>query len=431
MSNSLRIALTLLVFSSLAVLTTNQEIYGRLSYLWLFLITGNYFLSRLALRNLSMRRIPRSLKNQVGEIFEETFQLENKGRLPRIWIEIEDQSTLPGSKGSRVLTLVAGRSTRSYVSRMKLTQRGAYPMGPTIIRSGDPFGFFPVSKHIGSKSDLTVYPRLVNVRTFPSPIGLLPGGDSVRRRTHQITPNASTVREYVAGDPINRIHWASTARRDKLMVKEFELDPLAEVWLFLDGQKRVHGAKQYSLDPDVGQVLLGKRSDNRLAPATEEYMATIAASVSRFFIGQDRALALTISNRFSNDLAPDRGPRQFSKIMEALALMKADGGLAFSAFVLNQARHLTRGSTLVMITPSADEEIAYMVDSVQRLGIRPIVILLNGLSFGKTRSNVELAEKLRATNIPTILINEGEDLRDSLNSQSQANFQTQTRSVIA
>jgi uncharacterized protein (DUF58 family) len=66
---------------------------------------------------------------------------------------------------------------------------------------------------------------MFNIHSFPLPSGLLSGGEALRRRTHQITPNAAGVRDYAPGDPLNRIHWISTARRRRLMVKEFELDP--------------------------------------------------------------------------------------------------------------------------------------------------------------------------------------------------------------
>src|SRR5919206_556 len=40
-------------------------------------------------------------------------------------------------------------------------------------------------------------------------------------------------------DSFNRIHWRSTARTGQLMVKEFELDPTAEIYVVLDMQERV------------------------------------------------------------------------------------------------------------------------------------------------------------------------------------------------
>jgi uncharacterized protein (DUF58 family) len=42
------------------------------------------------------------------------------------------------------------------------------------------------------------------------------------------------VRDYEPGDSFSRIHWRSTARRDRLVVKEFELDPLADIWIVPD-----------------------------------------------------------------------------------------------------------------------------------------------------------------------------------------------------
>ena len=59
-------------------------------------------------------------------------------------------------------------------------------------------------------------------------------GEARHRRTNQITTNVAGVRDYVHGDSLNRIHWATTARTRRLMAKEFELDPTADVWLYLD-----------------------------------------------------------------------------------------------------------------------------------------------------------------------------------------------------
>ena len=81
---------------------------------------------------------------------------------------------------------------------------------------------------------IIVYPPTVPIHRFATPIGTLSGGEAVRRRAHFVTTNAAGVRDYQPGDSFNRIHWRSSARRDRLMVKEFELDPLADVWIFLD-----------------------------------------------------------------------------------------------------------------------------------------------------------------------------------------------------
>ncbi len=61
----------------------------------------------------------------------------------------------------------------------------------------------------------------------------------IRQRSADVTPHAAGVREYVPGDPMKRIHWPSTAHKGRLMVKEFEQDPQADIWIFLDAQQEV------------------------------------------------------------------------------------------------------------------------------------------------------------------------------------------------
>lgn len=410
MTSSLRVILILFAVSLFGLAVSGQAIYSRLSYLWLFLILGNYILSRVALRGLELNRKARSIKAQVGQIFEESFELHNNARLPRIWVEIRDRSLLPGNKGSRVLTLIGARKTRTYISRTRLTHRGSYALGPSELHSGDPFGLFPVRKNLHFEQTLTVYPRLINIFSFPSPAGLLPGGEALRRRTHQITPNAATIREYVNGDPLSRIHWSSTARRDRLMVKEFELDPLSEVWLFLDAEEGVHAALPHDLDSDVGSVLLSKKVDNKLAPSTEEYGATITASLARYYLQQDRSVGLMAAGKSPDILPVDRGSRQLGKIMEILALLRTNGDIPYAGFVSGQARHITRGSTIVLITPSTNQEIALLVDQLLRLGLRPIVALINAEGFGGPTGSKELGAAIQAFGVPQILVNEGDDL---------------------
>ena len=219
MTTSLRLVLILLGLSLLALALTGLTVYARLSYLWAFLLVASWIWSRLSLRGVEVERATRTLRADVGQIFEERFTVENRGHLPRLWVQVRDRSNLPGSRGSRVLTMIGGGEQRVYRARTRLVQRGVFSLGPTEVVSGDLFGLFPVSRTVSSDRSLLVYPLMVDVDTFPSPPGLLPGGEALRLRTHQVTPNASGVREYVPGDPLNRIHWLSSARRDRLIVQ--------------------------------------------------------------------------------------------------------------------------------------------------------------------------------------------------------------------
>lgn len=415
-----RIVLGLLVLSLLAGVVTGSQLYYRLSIVWALLLFGNWIMSILALRGIRVRRVARMLRSQVGQIFEERFEIINPGRLPRLWIEVRDESPLPGSRGSHVLTLIGGNESRSYLARTRLNERGVFPRGPTTLISGDLFGLFPVSRSFPTLDTLLVYPIMYDVYSFPNPPGLLPGGEALRRRTPHITSNAAGVREYAPGDPLNRIHWLSTAHRNRLIVKEFELDPLAEVWLFLDALRTVHASKPRSLPMEDAQDFWKRRPKYSLPPATLEYAVSIAASLSRFYLQRRRAVGLVTAGQSLQVLPADRGGRQLSKILESLALLKAEGSMPLHNLVEVQARHLPRGSTAVLITPSVSQSIFQTADILLRRGFRPVAVLLDAVTFGGIFSPDELIASLQFLGVPVCRVHFGDDLTETLSNVVQS-----------
>jgi uncharacterized protein (DUF58 family) len=409
-----RIVLVFLALSLFAGFATGNQVYYRLSYFWAFLFFGGWLWSTLSLRGLRLERTSRTQRAQVGQIFEERFEVINENRLFRLWLEVRNESPLPNASGSQVITLMGGRQRRIYWSQTLLTQRGVFPLGPTVLASGDLFGMFPVSRVISPQDALLVYPMMVELRDFPNPAGLLPGGEALRRRTHQVTPNASGVREYAPGDALNRIHWTSTARRNRLMVKEFELDPLAEVWLFLDAERAGQSAiSEPPMSTDIFHFWR-QRARVTLTPSTEEYSVSIAASLARHFIRRGRSVGLVSAGRHLALIPPDRGGRQLGKILEALALSRAEGEVPLEGMIENQARHVPRGSTVILISHTVRPEFVFSVEYILRRGLRPVVVLLNAETFGGQPGSADLAARIRAMGVPVSIVNSGADLEAAL-----------------
>jgi uncharacterized protein (DUF58 family) len=415
-----RVVLLLLALSLIAGLATGSVIYYRLSYFWAILFGGGWAWSKIALRGISLHRSARTTRAQVGQIFEERYEVINESRMPKFWFEVRNESSLPNSGGSQVLTLLGGRQRRIYWSQTFLKQRGVFALGPTVMASGDPFGMFPISITLPARESLLVYPLMFHIQTFPNPAGLLPGGEALRRRTHQVTPNAAGVREYAPGDAMNRIHWPSTARRNRLIVKEFELDPLAEVWLFLDAER--FGQAAYPDEPQETSTLeyWRKPVSFQLPPSTEEYGVSITASLASHFIRRGRSVGLVSAGRHLILLSPDRGGRQLGKILEALALSHAEGSIPMRGLVETQAKHITRGSTVILVTHTAREEFPYVVEYLLRRGVRPVVVLLDPASFGGVKDNREIAEKIRVLSIPLLTVENGVNLELALGQNQRA-----------
>jgi uncharacterized protein (DUF58 family) len=415
MSITLKVVVSLFVLSAFSFAVTGNELYSRLVYLWIFLLTSSWLSVKVSLRGLRAERKARLHRSQVGHVFSEQFFVRNKSRLPILWLELQDRSPLPGARGSRVFTRINARESQFFLSRTRLQKRGLFPLGPTELVAGDVFGLFQINKLVQATESLLVYPFMVDVTDFPNPPGLLPGGEAIRQKTPQTTTNAAGVREYYPGDAMNRIHWASTARRDKLIVKEFELDPRSDVWIFYDLYRRVQAAWEYSIFSDIGSFLMDEKTRSHLLPSTEEYTVSIAASLSQHYIKRGRAVGLVSQGEVLHHLPPDRGFRQMGKILETLALCKGVGNISFPTLLAAHAQYLPRGSVVVLITPSIQPEIAVNVDLLMRMSLYPIVVLLDNESFGGISGTDELAVSIQAMGVPVYHVKNGDDLEDVLN----------------
>jgi len=219
---------------------------------------------------------------------------------------------------------------------------------------------------------------------------------------------------------LNRIHWLSTARRNRLIVKEFELDPLAEVWIFVDACRYVHAAlprPAISLDE---RDMWRPSVKIPLPPDSEEYAVSIAASLARYYLQNGRVVGLVSAGRSYQVLPAERGGRQLGKVLEALALLRAEGRLPVQGLVEAEVKNLPRGSTVVLVTPASGDEVVLTVELLSRRGMRPVVVLLEASSFGGKAGTSKVAENLSVLRVPVCRVANGDDLSGALASAAQS-----------
>jgi uncharacterized protein (DUF58 family) len=408
------IVVILVVASLFGAIVWGSKVYSHLIYVWAVLVISSYFWTVVSLRGIQVQRQTRTQRQQVGQVFEERFEVDNHSRLGRLWVSIQDKGTLIGSGGSRVLSWIGGGQQRSYISYTWLTHRGSFLLGPTKISSGDLFGLFSVSREIASNKSLLVTPYFVELQSFPNPAGLLPGGRTQHRRTLEVTPYAAGVREYAPGDALSRIHWPSTARRNQLMVKEFEQDPQADVWILVDAHKFVQAALPDAYTIRKGEnVFLWRRKPEevRLPSATIEYAVSAAASIANYYIIRGYAVGLATAGQIYTVLPAERGERQLGKILEVLAFIEGEGKLPLYGLVTAQAGTIPRGSTVILITSSVQSEVLLASGELERRGLQPVVVLINAGSFGGAVGSKDLAAEMIARNIPTLILENHQDIR--------------------
>jgi len=410
--NPSRILVALMILGGLAgSLAGGPPFYSNILYLGLLLFIGAWLWTFFVARSLHVERFSDARRGSVGDIFKERFDVSNGSRLSTLWVEVKNATPISAS-GSRLITTLRAHQKQSYAVRMWLTRRGSFPLGPTIVTISDPLGLFRIEKQFTPSKSLTVLPMIFPIESFLSPPGLLPGGQVIRRKSTDITPHASGVREYNSGDPMKRIHWPTSIRRGQLMVKEFDQDPQAEVWLFLDAQQSAQASKPHDEIPElpIQDLLFTRRPKFTLPPSTLEYGITITASLAHYFIEQKRSVGFIAADRAYTMIPAEHNERHENKILETLAFLEGKGNLSIAALVGAQARQLPSGSSVILVTPTMEPELLIAVDDLQRRNLRPVIILLSAESFGGRTGSDKLMHLLMERGVPVCLVRCEDDL---------------------
>lgn len=408
MSSRLIFLIAATVTAWILALNSGRDLAFNVAYLLTGVLALSYVWAWFSLRSISLRRTTRTRRSQVGQYAEEQFEVTNRSRLPKMWLEIRDESTLPWHLASRVVSNLSGHSSQRWLIRTLCTQRGRFRLGPLSLHSGDPLGIFQVEQRIDVTGYIVVYPLTVDLSSFEPSISDLSGGEARHRRTYQVTTNVAGVRDYVTGDSFNRIHWPSTARTGRLIAKEFELDPTADVWLYLDLNEGSEAGLPWTPPrPEPGLFALSSlrtREQKRayeLPPITTEYAVTATASLARFFILRNRAVGLGTEGRVREFIQADRGERQLNKIMETLAVVSASGTLPFANLIATDGIRLNRNDTVLAISSDPKPDWAVALQHIQRRGVNSIAVVVDGSTFGRRESYAPLLSQLEAAGIPT------------------------------
>jgi len=419
MSSRLIFLLAALITTWVLAFNSGRDLAFNIAYLISGVLLLSYGWGMNSIRGLALRRYTRTRRSQVGQYAEEQFEVNNRSIWPKLWIEIEDHSTLPWHPASRVISSLGRQSSQRWQVRTMCTQRGRFRLGPLTLHSGDPLGIFSVKQELGDTSQLIVYPMVIDLPSFEPSIADLSGGEARHRRTHQITSNVAGVREYVHGDSLNRIHWPTTARSRRFMVKEFELDPTADVWLYLDLNGQTEAALAWTpAPPEAGLFVLRERKRQEkvfeLPPVTTEYAVTVTASLARYFVMNNRAIGVSSWGHAREYIQSDRGERQLNKILEALAVVEADGSLPFAHLITTDGIRLNRNDTLIAISADPNREWALALQQIQRRGVNSVAIVIDGSTFGGTQPYAPLYVELEAANIPTYVVHRNDAIDQAL-----------------
>lgn len=202
---------------------------------------------RLPGDRIAVRRVPGVSHLPFDGEADITVDVRNDSRWATPGLVVEDAVPEPlAASPSRFVVdgLKRGRTARLRY-RIRGTQRGRFALGPARLRLTDPFDVARRTRRTQRVDELVVYPR---IEVLPE-VGAaqLPQGrsDGDQHRVLNLGDEFHTMREYVQGDDLRRVHWPSTARQQKLMVRQHEMPWRAETTVLLDTRGGVHTASTF------------------------------------------------------------------------------------------------------------------------------------------------------------------------------------------
>jgi uncharacterized protein (DUF58 family) len=197
-------------------------------------------------------------------------------------------------------------SSKSFYYNLRPTERGEYWFGKLIVYVQSPFRLLSRRFNFGNEEMVPTYPSFIQLRkfdlialTYRSEYGI----KRVRRIGH--TMEFEQIKEYVLGDDIRTINWKATAKKNRLMVNQFQDEKSQPIYSIID----------------KGRMM--KMPFNELSLLDYAINATLVIS-NVSLKKHDKAGMLCFSKKVENRVVAERRESQMNLIMETLYNVKTD-----------------------------------------------------------------------------------------------------------
>ncbi len=343
------------------------------------------------LRQLRYQRQFSEQRALFGEQVTLSLSVENAKLLPLPWLEIED--TVPRAltmMGQKVRVSFVGdtailenlfsarwyeRVTRRYT--LNCNARGVHKFGPTVVRSGDVFGFISNEEALANWQYLLVYPLVAPLTSFSLPARHPFGDRRAPRRLLEDPSRVIGVRDYVYGDSLRRVHWKATARAMQLQSKIYEATTTYTMVIFLNINTLFDTV--YGLQPELQELAICAAASVSDWAINEGFAVGLYANTLMFMPeeqvhsestsenDEEQVIDATVTAQLKRrriHLPPATSEEQRKRIMDMLARIQPYFGSTLEDVIQAERTSLPAGATIVVITSSITD---HLLDTLGRL----------------------------------------------------------------
>ncbi len=291
-----------------------------------------------------------------------TIELRNRASAPAPVLLVEDRIPLELSGRARfsIAGLEAAGHRRATVD-LTPRKRGRYEVGPLTVSIVDPFGLAAVHRRPVGTSSFMVYPRVEKL-SLPRELGHQRTTASAERRqpTGSSGEDFYTLREYIEGDDLRKIHWPSTAKLQRFMIRQEETPWHQRATIVLDDRSEAHGG-------------FGEHSS---------FERAVEAAASVLALYERAGYSFVFATALQGTTAAGRGAGHLQRSLDLLAEIATGAGPDALAIKLAELEAGRREGVLVVVTGTLESSIAPAVVRCQRVFRDVGVISFPGHRFG-------------------------------------------------
>lgn len=183
-----------------------------------------------------VREVPERVR--AGSDVRLEYELTNRRRWSALDLEIDryvfDKGLYP-IRGAVEVPIMAGREKRRVSGLVRAGRRGVYLLPRPIVDSRFPLALFKWSCRDGRQHKLHVYPAFTSLLTLELPVGKKFQKEGVSKVSKVgESMDFAGCRDFRSGDEPRHIHWRSTARAGRLVVREYQEEYLSRVAVIVD-----------------------------------------------------------------------------------------------------------------------------------------------------------------------------------------------------
>jgi uncharacterized protein (DUF58 family) len=332
--------------------------------LWL----GTSLIPRRTLRHLTLvRRLngsttPAELELHAGQPAAIDLDLKNESQLPALQVQgLEVCPLAPADDRQQpfFVTSIASRSSVVLRYETVCARRGWFEFPPARLTTRAPFGFFSATRDLSAPTGVLVFPEYRELERLPL-FDKMPAQQNPFPQMG-LSGEFIGVRDYRPGDSRRHVHWRSTARAGRLIVKEYAEETQLGLTLALD----LRAASVVGAEPNTSLELAIK----------------IAATLARY--ADQRGLPVHLAANSRRWPAPP-GPVSWWGLMNYLARVEADATADESFADYLSGPRAT--SFLAAIFTAPDEAAIDPLLNAHRAGLGVLAVIVDPATFVSTES---------------------------------------------